>query len=353
MPGQQRIAARRSTPASAGRSWSGRAPIAGPIATSDQLKYLRQYSDGPAVRPGHRLLLGRLRRHRHRAHRELRAVRLTTAPLRRPGAAAVRRREIQGGVGHHTLDPHGAEGGLRRAGGHGGRVVAIDPRTGAHPRARSRRRRSTRTCCRAHDPARIRTPTTQSLEADPDKPLLNRPLAMTLPARLDVQARHRRGRAGVGQVHAGHRRARARPPQAARTRAASSNNWSTAPRAARTARSRSPRRSPSRATPPSRRSATSSATTRCATQAEKFGFDDSFEIPLRAATSRFPADPDAPQTAMTAIGQFDVRATALQMAMVGAGIANNGQVMRPYLVAQTPPRPAVLQTPSRPTFARR
>ena len=38
---------------------------------------------------------------------------------------------------------------------------------------------------------------------------------------------------------------------------------------------------------------------------------------------------------MSAIGQFDVTATALQMAMVGAGIANNGQVMSPYLVAQT------------------
>ena len=30
---------------------------------------------------------------------------------------------------------------------------------------------------------------------------------------------------------------------------------------------------------------------------------------------------------MSAIGQFDVTATALQMAMVGAGIANGGAVM--------------------------
>jgi peptidoglycan glycosyltransferase len=35
---------------------------------------------------------------------------------------------------------------------------------------------------------------------------------------------------------------------------------------------------------------------------------------------------------MSSIGQFDVRATPLQMAMVAAGIANDGMVMQPYLV---------------------
>lgn len=69
-------------------------------------------------------------------------------------------------------------------------------------------------------------------------------------------------------------------------------------------------------------------------QAQAFGFDTAFEIPLRASTSRFPDDPDAPQTAISAIGQFDVRATALQMAMVTAGIGNNGIVMEPYLVQE-------------------
>jgi peptidoglycan glycosyltransferase len=71
--------------------------------------------------------------------------------------------------------------------------------------------------------------------------------------------------------------------------------------------------------------------------AEKFGFgkrsftdlDDSL---TRQALSRFPEDPDKPQTALSAIGQFDVAATPLQMAMIGAGIANDGVVMKPYLV---------------------
>ena len=41
---------------------------------------------------------------------------------------------------------------------------------------------------------------------------------------------------------------------------------------------------------------------------------------------------DPPQTALSGIGQSSVTATPLQMAMVAAGIANDGEVMRPYVV---------------------
>ena len=68
-------------------------------------------------------------------------------------------------------------------------------------------------------------------------------------------------------------------------------------------------------------------------QAEKFGFDQTYLTDLNGqVASRFPADPDPPQTALSAIGQFDVAATPLQMAMVAAGIANGGTLMRPYVV---------------------
>jgi peptidoglycan glycosyltransferase len=69
-------------------------------------------------------------------------------------------------------------------------------------------------------------------------------------------------------------------------------------------------------------------------QAEKFGFNHAFSVPLAVVPSIYPPDLNAPQTAQSAIGQFDVRATALQMAMVGAGVANNGVVMNPYLVVE-------------------
>lgn len=67
-------------------------------------------------------------------------------------------------------------------------------------------------------------------------------------------------------------------------------------------------------------------------QAAKFGFGDSLQIPMRVATSSVPADLNAPQAAQAAIGQYDVRTTPLQMAMVAAGIGNKGSVMTPYLI---------------------
>ncbi len=67
-------------------------------------------------------------------------------------------------------------------------------------------------------------------------------------------------------------------------------------------------------------------------QAERFGFGDQFLDEIGSAASRFPEEPDAAQTAMSAIGAFDVAASPLQMAMVAAAVANDGIVMEPYLV---------------------
>ena len=68
-------------------------------------------------------------------------------------------------------------------------------------------------------------------------------------------------------------------------------------------------------------------------QSEAFGFNsDYFEDLTPSAQSVYPEDPNPPQTGQTGIGQFEVAATPLQMAMVAAAIANDGTVMRPYLV---------------------
>nr|MBA2508779.1 penicillin-binding protein 2 [Nocardioidaceae bacterium] len=68
-------------------------------------------------------------------------------------------------------------------------------------------------------------------------------------------------------------------------------------------------------------------------QAEAFGFnDDTYFDDLRTVPSTYPKDADGPFTAFSAIGQGDVAATPLQMAMVAAGIANDGDVMKPYVV---------------------
>ena len=68
--------------------------------------------------------------------------------------------------------------------------------------------------------------------------------------------------------------------------------------------------------------------------AEGFGFNQSYlERPsTRQAISLYPAGMDEAQTALSGFGQGSVTATPLQMAMVAAGIANDGVVMKPYLV---------------------
>ncbi|MEG8280142.1 peptidoglycan D,D-transpeptidase FtsI family protein [Streptomyces sp. AHA2] len=67
--------------------------------------------------------------------------------------------------------------------------------------------------------------------------------------------------------------------------------------------------------------------------AEKFGFnDDRLDVPVRAYTSVYPSDMYPSQTALTGIGQFDVTATPLQMAMVSAAIANGGKLAAPHMV---------------------
>lgn len=71
---------------------------------------------------------------------------------------------------------------------------------------------------------------------------------------------------------------------------------------------------------------------RIRTTAENFGFNESFEIPLTVAASVFPEDMDDAELAQSSLGQRDVAATALQMNMVAAAIANDGTLMKPQLV---------------------
>ncbi|KRC61571.1 cell division protein FtsI [Agromyces sp. Root81] len=69
-------------------------------------------------------------------------------------------------------------------------------------------------------------------------------------------------------------------------------------------------------------------------QAEKFGFNNEFLIPTITEPSVYPRVLDDAQTALSAFGQYEVRATPMQMAMVSAAIANGGIVMNPNLVDQ-------------------
>ncbi|WP_282796371.1 penicillin-binding transpeptidase domain-containing protein [Streptomyces sp. CC224B] len=71
-------------------------------------------------------------------------------------------------------------------------------------------------------------------------------------------------------------------------------------------------------------------------QAEKFGFNaEKLDVPVRAGTSVYPKDMDKSSTGLTGIGQFDVTATPLQIAMVSAALANGGELKSPHMVAKT------------------
>ena len=70
--------------------------------------------------------------------------------------------------------------------------------------------------------------------------------------------------------------------------------------------------------------------------AHAFGFNDhALRIPFSVARSTFDPTVDKAQLALSSIGQYNTRATPLQMAMVSAAVADGGQLRTPYLVERT------------------
>ncbi|AQS67567.1 penicillin-binding transpeptidase domain-containing protein [Streptomyces pactum] len=73
-----------------------------------------------------------------------------------------------------------------------------------------------------------------------------------------------------------------------------------------------------------------------AATAEAFGFnDDGVRIPFAVSPSTFDTSVDRAQLGLSSIGQYNTRATPLQMAMVAAAVADGGRVRSPYLVERT------------------
>ncbi len=87
-----------------------------------------------------------------------------------------------------------------------------------------------------------------------------------------------------------------------------------------------------------------------AAQAERFGFGERPIDDVASNASRFTSDPDveleAPQLAQSGIGQYEVAATPLQMAMVAGAVANDGVLMKPRLVRTVrAPNLSILEQP--------
>ena len=308
----------------------GSEPVARSIPTDDQYKYLRRYSAGPLYAPAtgfYSALYGATG-----IERTENSVLSGTSDLFLVDRLQqlLSGREAKGGAVGLTLNDAAQKEAFKGLGSKVGSVTAIDPSTGAILAMAS---------SPSYDPNLLSTHDLQAsqkayekLSSDPNKPLLNRSLVSTPPPGstfklVTTAAALESGRFTPSTVVPG--------PASYRLPGTSVNlkNWQG-----------------SECGPGGKTTLTNALAVSCNSafawlgnqlgqdairaQAEKFGFNKSFTVPMRSATSVYPTGLDAAQTAMSAIGQFDVTASTLQMAMVGAAIGNNGITMNPYLVKE-------------------
>lgn len=308
----------------------GSDPIASSTETDDELKYLRNYKDGSiyaSITGFYSLVYGatgiELKENDILAGND---SRFFVDRLQQMFA----NRKPQGGAIRLSINAAAQEAAMKALNGRTGAVVAIEPATGAILTLASSPSFDPNLLS-SHDSAAIKTEY-EKLMSDPAQPLLNRPLAMTLPPGSVFKLV-----TAAAALESGNYTAESLIPGPKEIKLPLTDhtlgNWNNSACGAN-----------------DETTLNNALAISCNTafallgmqlgadaiheQAKKFGFETSFDVPLTSATSHFPVNPDEPQTAMSAIGQFDVRATALQMAMVAAAIANDGVVMQPYLVAQ-------------------
>ncbi|HUW17475.1 MAG TPA: penicillin-binding protein 2 [Actinomycetes bacterium] len=306
----------------------GRRAVAKSVETADRLKYLRTYSDGPLFAPitGYYSVYGATAIERSEnsllagTDNRLFVDRLTNL---------FTDREPQGGNVLLTIDADAQRAGYDGLGGQEGAVVALDPQTGAILAMVS---------SPSFDPNELAVPdptavskTYDALVANPEDPLINRSTTQLYPPGSLFKVVVSAAALSSGQYS----------PDTVVPGPAALNlpdtdrvitNYFDSPCLG------------------GRLTLTQALAISCNTafaqigldlgdtalrkQAALFGFNRPLAVPLPVVPSIYPPDLNAPQTAQSAIGQYDVRATPMQMAMVAAGIANQGVVMKPYLVAE-------------------
>jgi penicillin-binding protein A len=323
----------------------GEEPVALSVETDDEFAYLRQYPVGPVYVPAtgyYSSVFGRSAVERSEngilsgGDDRLFARRLVDL---------VTNREQRGGTVKLTLNPAAQQAAYDALGDNKGAVVALDPRTGAILAMASKP---------SYDPNPLASHSVeeqqaawQAIQEDPDKPALNRAIAQTLPPGSVFK---------IVTAAAALESGRYDPDSLIPGPAAYDLPQSTVDLPNQSGE-------PCGSGPDELTTLTNALRVSCNTafaylgndlgddalreQAERFGYNSEplADEDLNAATSVFPAELDAPQTALAAIGQFDVRATPLQIAMVSAGIANDGALMNPYLIEELrdPDRVKVLE----------
>ena len=297
--------------------------------TTDTLKYLRTYANGPLYAPVtgfYSLVYGAsgIERNEDRV--------LSGEDDRlfvRRFSDAITGRAPQGGSIALTINPKAQQAAFQALAGRRGAAVALDPRTGAILALVSSPSYDP-SLLSSHDPAKIAM-AYKALQNDPANPMLDRALNQTYPPGSTFKLITAAAALSAGTY----------TPQ---TRIAS-------PTVLALPQTNQPLRNFGGESCGDGKTTTLADALRisCNTafgqlglvlgatavrkQAAAFGFGETdLFVPQRVSRSSYPDTLSPPQLAQAAIGQYDVRVTPLQMAMVAAGIANQGRLMTPYLV---------------------
>ncbi|MFH8794602.1 penicillin-binding transpeptidase domain-containing protein [Streptomyces sp. NPDC017941] len=305
----------------------GRA-VTGSRDTGEQLRHERTYTNGPLYAPvtGFASQVYGTTFLEHAEDDLLAGTDPMLAPL--PLWNDLARTRSPGGKVVTTVEPAAQQAAFAGLGGRKGAVAALDPATGAVLALVS---------TPSYDPERLAgtggavTGAWAALNADPDKPMLNRALDRTYPPGSTFKVVTAAAALDAGRISDLDAATRSPDPYTLPGTSTSLANevegcadaslryafkWSCNTVFAKLG--------------------VDTGTHALADTAKRFGFDGPGpRVPSPAARSTFATATDEAQLALSAIGQFDTRATPLQMAMVAAAVAGGGSVKAPHLVDRT------------------
>ncbi|MFJ4813218.1 penicillin-binding transpeptidase domain-containing protein [Streptomyces longwoodensis] len=306
----------------------GGRPVTGSRDSGEQLRYERTYVDGPLYAPVTGFASQEYGRTLLEATEDgvLSGSDPLLAPL--PLLSDLTRARAAGGDVETTLDRGAQRAAFEGLAGRKGAVAAVDPGTG---------RVLALVSSPSYDPGELSGNGAAAarawarLNADPDRPMLNRAVRQTYPPGSTFKVVTAAAALDAGVVRNLDARTRSPAPYRLPGTTTRLDNEGDGCRDA-----------------PLREAFQWSCNTvfaklgvdvgvaRMGATAEAFGFNDAgLRIPFAVAPSTFDTTVDRAQLALSSIGQYNTRATPLQMAMVAAAVANGGQLRTPYLVERT------------------